>query len=135
MGYFQWVLVLFLAAGVNFFLGLRSLREFLAGTGSIESTMQLKLFKEMVKKQMYQALVQMLLLGGMSVVSVMGIVTDRISGWDFYTVLILNGAVWFAGNMAKGTEKRARNLRVSSELKGEYKSVCRSWVSRPFPDF
>ena len=135
MGYFQWVLLLFAAAAVNFFLGVRSLRQFLSSMGSIESTMQLKRFKDMVRVQMYQALIQMALLGGMSVLSVIGIITDRISGGEFYMVLVLNGAVWLAGKLARGTEEKARKLKISAELKGEYLYVCRSWLSRPFPDF
>jgi hypothetical protein len=136
MDYFSSILVLFILGMVNFTLGTMAVRKFLETHAVIGGYGDLSDFKSMVRKQMYQALIQILLLGGMTVISVIGILTDELTFTQFVMVLVLDGIVWFAGKKGKTVEQRAQGLGVQDpELREEYKSVCRTWVIRPFPDF
>ena len=51
-------------------------------------------------------------------------------------VLALNGIILAAGLVGKPLEERARSIEVLDPLLEErYKSICSSWVEKPFPDF
>ena len=136
MDFFTLILVLFILGMANFAVGVSALNSFLKSYTRIGSAADLEDFKQMVRKQMYQAMLQIVLLGGMTVVSVIGILTGRITFAQFAAVLVLDGVIWFAGKKGKALEKRAQRLRVEDpELAKEYGSVCRTWFGRPFPDF
>jgi hypothetical protein len=136
LDFFTAILVLFVLGMVNFAVGISALGSFLKSHPRIGSIGDLEEFKQMVRRQMYQAILQIVLLGGMTVVSVIGILTDRISFVQFLSVLILDGVIWYAGKRGKKLEKKAKRLPVEApELAKEFGSVCRSWFSRPFPDF
>ena len=136
MGCFEWVLVLFAAGMANFFVGLSALKKFLVLNPRIDSLVNLENLKEMVRKQMYQALLAIALFGGMGILGCIGIITRRLNSTQFVLFLLLNGIVWAAGKSSKPTEQRAQNLPVSDPgLLDEYKSVCRTWMRKPFPDF
>jgi len=136
MGYFEWILILFACGMVNFFIALSALRKFLALNSGIDSLLNLENLKEMVRKQMYQALLAIVFFGGMGVLGCIGIITRRLDSTQFVLFLILNGIVWAAGKSAKSIEKRAQNLSVSNpNLSDEYQSICRTWIRKPFPDF
>jgi len=136
MGYFEWILILFVCGMVNFFIALSALKNFLVFNSGIDSLSNLENLKEMVRKQMYQALLAIVFFGGMGVLGCIGIITRRLDSTQFVLFLILNGIVWAAGKSAKSIEKRAQNLYVSNpNLSDEYKSICRTWIRKPFPDF
>lgn len=136
MGYFGWILVMFSCGMVNFFIALSALKKFLALYSGIDSLLNLENLKEMIRKQMYQALVAIVFFGGMGVLGCIGIITGRLDSTQFVFFLVLNGIVWAAGKSAKPIEKRAQNLSVSDpNLLDEYKSICRTWMRKPFPDF
>ncbi len=136
MGYFEWILVMFACGMANFFIGLSALKKFLAGNPGIDSLSNLENLKGMVRKQMYQALMAIVLFGGMGVLGCIGIITGGLNSTQFVLFLVLNGIVWAAGKSSKPIEKRAQNLSVSDpNLSDEYRSVCRTWMRKPFPDF
>ncbi len=136
MGYFEWILVMFTCGMVNFFIALSALKKFLALNSGIDSLLNLENLKEMVRKQMYQALLAIVFFGGMGVLGCIGIIARRLDSTQFVLFLVLNGIVWAAGKSAKPIEKRAQNLTVSNpNLSDEYKSICRTWMRKPFPDF
>ena len=136
MGYFEWILVMFTCGMVNFFIALAALKKFLALNSGIDRLLNLENLKNMVRKQMYQALLAIVLFGGMGVLGCIGIITRRLDSTQFVLFLILNGIVWAAGKSAKSIEKKAQNLSVSNpNLSDEYKSICRTWMRKPFPDF
>jgi hypothetical protein len=136
MGYFEWILILFACGMANFFVGLSALKKFLALNPRIDSLSNMENLKEMVRKQMYQALLAIAFFGGMGVLGCIGIITGRLNSTQFVLFLILNGIVWGAGKSSKPIEQRAQNLSVSDpNLSDEYRSVCRTWMKKPFPDF
>ena len=136
MGYFEWILVMFACGMANFFIAVSALKKFLVLHPGIDNISNLENLKEMVRKQMYQALLAIVFFGGMGVLGVIGIITRGLSSTQFVLFLILNGIVWAAGKSSKPTEQRAQNLPVSDpNLSDEYRSVCRTWMRKPFPDF
>ncbi len=136
MGYFEWILIIFACGMGNFFIALSALKKFLAINSGIDSLSNLENLKEMVRKQMYQALLAIVFFGGMGVLGCIGIITGRLNSTQFVLFLVLNGIVWAAGKLTKPTELRAQNLTVSDpNLSDEYKSVCITWMKKPFPDF
>lgn len=136
MGFFELVLILFLAVIVNLALAQRDLRGFLREHRRIASSVELQSFMGMVRKQMYQALVQIVLTVGMGVLSVLGILLGKISGFQFLIIIVLNAIVVWAGRRGKEVEHRARNLPADDpELKRQHSDICHSWRFRAFPDF
>jgi len=136
MGFFEWIVLLFLLAMVNFAVGMREVKKFLDENRRISGAMDLSRFKDMVRKQMYQALLQIALHIGMGTLTVLGTLLGSISGVNFVLVMVLYGIVIYAGNQGKPLEKRARDLPVDDpQLQPEYRAVCRSWRTRAFPDF
>ena len=136
MSYFEWILIIFVCGMGNFFVAATALKKFLACNPRMDNFTNLENLKNMVRKQMYQALLAIVLFGGMGVLGCIGIITRRLDSTQFVLFLILNGIVWAAGKSAKSIEKRAQNLSVSNpNLSDEYKSICRTWIRKPFPDF
>jgi uncharacterized membrane protein len=111
-----------------------ALRRFLAETPVIASQDDLRRYKDLVRVQMYLALVGIgVLLSGL----VLGIgLTSRYGCVGL--VLVLAGSAWLfgVGIFLKRVEVRARSLPVTGEgLADEYRRVSEAWVKKPLPDF
>ncbi|MCK4506340.1 MAG: hypothetical protein KAW14_12060 [Candidatus Aegiribacteria sp.] len=90
----------------------------------------------MVRKQMYQTLLQLVILGTMTVIGIVGISTGKLNFNGTLLFLLLNVINIFAGKWGKVFEKKVKLLKVEDpNLLEEYKSVCRTWGRKPFPDF
>ncbi len=130
------ILILFIAGIVNMQIGTGAVKKFLSSTPAITTGHDLENFKAMVRQQMYQSLLQILVLGGMGITGIYGIINGKLSFMEFVFFLLLNGAVFFFGRYAKKFEYQARGFSIADKtLAGEYASVCESWIKRPFPDF
>jgi len=133
MGVQNLLYLVFALALVNSVIGLVAISSFLSKKKSIATAADLAVFKALARRQMYQALLQIVFLGLAMLIGIYGIVTAKI---PLLVVIILNALVFAMGMLAKGPENRARSLRVEDEaLKSQYKRVCDSWVRKPFPDF
>lgn len=136
MGFFQWVTVLFILALANLIWGQISVKRFMAVHQRISTMMELTRFKRMVRKQMFQSLLQIVLLGAMGTLSFVGILIGSIDTIQFLVILAMNGIVVYAGNQGKSIEKRARDLPVDDlDLRTQYGNICRTWRLKAFPDF
>lgn len=136
MGYVGWILLLFALGIINLIAGVKGIRSFLSQDSSIRTYQSFESFKSMVRKQMYQALLQVIILGTMCVLGVLGIINGKLNSGGTLLFLLLNVINIFAGKWGKGFEKKARSLKVESpNLLDEYKTVCRTWFRKPFPDF
>ncbi|MCD4846953.1 MAG: hypothetical protein K8R76_02035 [Candidatus Aegiribacteria sp.] len=136
MGYIGWILLLFVLGIINLIAGVKGIRSFLSQDSSIRTYQNLENFKSMVRKQMYQALLQLVILGTMTVIGIVGMLVGKLNFSGTLLFLTLNVINIFAGKWGKGFEKKARSLKVESpNLLDEYKSVCRTWFRKPFPDF
>ena len=90
----------------------------------------------MVRKQMYQALLQIVLLGSMSVLGIVGFITGKLSTFEFMMFLVFNGINIGAGKYGKETEKRIKTLSIENlNVRAEYNSICKTWDRKPFPNF
>lgn len=133
MGLRELMYLVFGIAMVNGVIGNVAVNRFLARKKSISVATDLASFKVLARQQMYQALVQMVLLIGGCIIGVYGLITGKIG---LLLVLVLNGLVLAMGLVSKGAEKKARALPVDDpSLRAEYAHVCESWVHKPFPDF
>ena len=133
MGVRELLYLVFALALVNGIIGGLAVKSFLSRTKSISTAPDLAALKTLARQQMYQALLQMALLGGGCIIGIFGLITAKIG---LSLVLILNGLVFVMGMALKGTEKQARSLPVDDPaLQMEYKRVCDSWNHKPFPDF
>ena len=111
-----------------------ALRRFLAATPAIATRDDQRRYKELVRVQMYLALVGIgVLLSGF----VFGIVLTSRYGC-VGLALVLAGSAWLLGGgiVLKRVEVRARSLPVTGEgLADEYRRVSEAWVKKPLPDF
>ena len=136
MSLIGWILLLFALGIINLIVGVKGIRSFLSQETSIRTHQSLQSFKSMVRKQMYQALLQLIILGIMCVLGILGIINGRLNFNGTLLFLLLNVINIFAGKWGKGFEKKVRSLKVEDpNLLEEYKSVCRTWGRKPFPDF
>ena len=136
MKWIGWILILFVIGILNLLVGIKDLRSYLSRNSAIESASHLRAFKAMVRKQMYQALFQLAVLGLMGILGLAGILVGKLSILEFLLFLFLNGIVFILGVVCKTVEKKARSFAVKDEeLAREYEHVCRSWIKSPFPEF
>jgi len=126
------VLLLFLAF-VNSLISVGGIKKFLSLHSLINSRQDLEDFKQMVRKQMYQALVQIGFLGVANIVGIYGLITRQV---NLLLILVLDVIIIVLSKSFKKTEEQARTLRVSDvSLTGQYESICKTWVEKARPDF
>ncbi len=126
--------VLLLAVAlVNSFISAAGVKKFLSLHPLISSSPDLESFKEMVRKQMYQALVQIGLLGIANIVGIYGILTRRI---NLLLIIALDAVLIILSKSFKKFEEQARTLKVTdAALESQYDSICSTWVKKALPDF
>jgi hypothetical protein len=132
----EWIVVFFSVGMVNFIIAMLGVHRFVSQYPAIRTSMDLDAFKQMVRRQMVQTLVQIVLLAGMELPGVIGIAMKKLSFNEFLLFLGLNGIIILVGLYGKVLEKKAKSLEVEDEaLQPDYQHVCESWVKKPFPDF
>ncbi|MCD4700743.1 MAG: hypothetical protein K8S24_02695 [Candidatus Aegiribacteria sp.] len=131
-----WILFLFALGIINLIVAVKGIRGFLSQETSIRTYQSLENFKSFARKQMYQALLQLTILGTMVVIGIVAMFSRKLDFNGTLLFLLLNVINVFAGKWGKGFENKARSLKVEDpDLLEEYNSVCRSWFRKPFPDF
>ena len=136
MSYFGWILLLFVLALINAAIAFSAIKDFLASHTVIDSPRTFETFKQLARRQMIQALVQVGFLLPMGFLGGYGVVTHRLDKKEFVVFLLLNGVVFLFARMGKGNEERARSLKVlDPTLEDQYRAVCRSWLRKALPDF
>jgi len=136
MSYFGLILLLFVLALINTAIAFSAIKNFLASHTMIDSPRTFETFKQLVRRQMIQALVQVAFLLPMGFLGGYGIVTHRLTTKEFVVFLLFNGVVFLLAKMGKGNEERARSMKViDPTLEDQYRAVCRSWVRKALPDF
>ena len=133
MSLISWIVLLFVLAVVNMLLSVIQIRGFLLRTAAISNDQDLEDFKRLARRQMYQALLQLVFLLGAVGLSLYGMVTKQCS---LLHVLGLSLAILATSLISRPFESRVKSLDVEDEsLAEEYKAVCESWVKKPLPDF
>ena len=136
MDLMAWIILLFGIGMANMIIAFTAIQQFISRHADIENRGDLQIFKIMVRKQMYQTILQLIVLGAMGIAAAAGIITGKLSFREFIVTLILNAAIIILGMYGKKLEEKVRSYRIEDEkLAKEYISVCKSWVEKPFPDF
>jgi hypothetical protein len=136
MNLFGWIIVLFVLAIINFFIANNDLKAFLARHASIDSYQSMDAFKKMVRKQMMQALLQLVLLLATGVLPIYGLFTHKITFGQFLLCILFDFVILGLGKKGKEVEEKSRSLTVNDpSLEEQYKRICETWVKKPFPDF
>ncbi len=136
MSCFNWICILFFLGLINFIIGLNAMNKFLSQNKSFNTYQDLEQFKSMVRKQMYQALVQIVFLGGMAILGIVGFLIGKMNTFEFLMFLIFNGINVGAGKYGKETERRIRTLSIENlNIRAEYNSICKTWGRKAFPSF
>ncbi len=136
MDLIEWIVVFFGLGMVNFIIALLGAKRFLDQHTAIRTSQDLDVFKQMARKQMYQTLLQIVLMAGMELPGFIGILYKKLNFWEFLLFLGLNAVYILMGIYGKANEKKIRSLEVEDEtLLQEYQSICETWVKKPFPDF
>lgn len=133
MNLVNWFVFFLSLALINTFLAAIGVKRFLSLHSFISSHHDLESFKQMVRRQMYQALMQIGFLGIANIVGLYGIITRQIS---LLLILILDGAIIIISKFIKKTEEQARTLKVSdANLESQYRDICEAWTKKALPDF
>lgn len=121
---------------VNFSIGLTAMNKFLSQNKTFNTYQDLERFKVLVRKQMYHALLQIVFLGGMAILGIVGFIIGKISTFEFFMYLIFNGINVGAGKYGKETERRIRFLSIENlNIRAEFDSICKTWGRKAFPNF
>lgn len=112
----------------------RDMRRFLAAHPRIDSPMHLHALKDMVRQNMYMALVQMAMLLITVTAGVASIIHQGLP--VLVGVAVAMGLFSLISRYALGLEQRIRDLPVATEtLEREYRHICHSWVHHALPRF
>lgn len=118
---------------VNSLLAYAGLRQFLARHPRLADRAGLDTFKQVVRRQMYQALLQLVLLGAANLAGLYGLVTGRI---NLLVIIAANVVIFTLAKHFKKNEEEARSLEVDDpSLSGEYETVCDNWLKKALPGF
>lgn len=110
------------------------LNTFLARHPAVQGTATFEEYKQIVRGQMYAALVYLVL----GIASLLLAIALAVSGGLATVALVVavNVPLLLLGQSNKKIEERVRALPCSDpQLAGEYARVGESWVRRPLPDF
>lgn len=130
------ILLLNILGVLNGWWGKGRIETFLAGVPAITTSRELNQFKQMVKEQMYLALVQLLLLGGALVLMIYGILAERLDFLHIVILILVNTFIFLMARRFKHIEQRAASLPVEDQmLEAEYQRICLTWRRKPFPDW
>lgn len=129
------ILLLPVLALINALWFAGELRRFLEEVPRLQSTYDLERFKRVVARQMYAALVQIVLLSGPVIMLLFGVVAGALSvrdiGYVLVPALIVLGVAW----TQKDVERRARTIPAVDELTESRDAVVETWFKKPVPDW
>lgn len=123
------VVMLYAAALIKSFLGRYSMID---GPGTMTE------FKAVVKKLMYLALGQIVIMSPVVVLGFYAGAARKFTPNEFVIFLLLMGSGIALGYWVKKFEKQATSLPVNTDYPGleeEYKAVCHTWMKKPLPNF
>jgi hypothetical protein len=112
------------------------LQRFAASTTAIASTIDIERLKEVVARQMYAALVQIVLLAAPTVVFFYGLFRGVLEVSDVVYIILPSAVVIVLASIYKKVESRVRTMSVTDdELRRQRDAIVETWVKRPLPDW
>ena len=133
---FAWMLTLLGCAMAGAIFAFFDLQEFLNKNESMEELENLQTFKELVRRQMYVSLAQLLLLWGAFFFAFYAFLTSQLGSKEFGIgggfVLVL----YLLTRGVRGLRDQSRALPVADKgVEGLYTAISRVWQERHLPDF
>jgi hypothetical protein len=130
-------IVLLPAGGVvNAVIHGRLLAEFVRATPAIRTYQDIVDFERVVARQMYAALMQILLLAIPGVLFAFGLFRKILGPGDFLYILAPSGVILVLGIAFKGLEKRAQAIPCEDPVLEERRQhIITTWIKKPFPDW
>lgn len=114
----------------------RELRHFADETPRLESTADLQRFRRVVGRQMYAALVQILLLALPPIIFFYGLTRKILTVGDLLLVVLPAAAIIVLAQLNRRHETRVRSIPAADpELERERDRIVRTWNRRPLPDW
>lgn len=133
--YLMLMLLLPAIAAVNALYFGAELRHFAMEVPRLESSHHLERFKQVVARQMYAALVQIVLLALPAVVFVVGITRGALTAGDILFVVIPAAVIILIAQVNRRDEARVRELPAEPTLTAQRDRIVRTWVRKPLPDW
>jgi hypothetical protein len=102
----------------------------------IASTVDIERMKAVVARQMYAALVQIVLLAAAPIAYVVGLARGELRPTDALYIIVPAAAVIVLSLGSKRVEARARALAAADEeLARQRDRIVHTWMKKPFPDW
>jgi len=124
------------AALVNAYIHGKLLRQFVHSTPAFQTYQDIVEFERMVARQMYAALMQILLLAIPGLLFVVGLIRKVLVPGDLVYILLPMGTVIVMGVALKGVEKRAQTIPTDDPMLEERRNhIVETWIKKPLPDW
>ena len=134
--YIGLMLLLPAAAVVNALVHGSQLRAFLHRTPSFDTYQNIVDFEKTVARQMYAALLQIVLLVAPGIVFVVGLVRGALAIGDVLFVILPSFVILALGVAFKHVENQVRSITATDPVLEERRDhIVRVWNSKPFPDW
>ena len=112
------------------------LRGFLVRTPAFATYQDIAEFEKIVARQMYAALVQIVLLVAPGVVFVVGLVRRVLSIADILYVVLPSFVILALGVAFKKVENKVRSIPVGDPILEERRDhIVKVWMTKPLPDW
>ncbi len=114
----------------------RELKGFADSTPSISSTADIERMKTVVARQMYAALVQIVLLIAGPVIFFVGMIRGVFQPTDVMFIILPSAAVIVLAAVYKRIENQVKTIEApDSELRRQRDAIVHTWLKKPVPDW
>lgn len=134
--YLMLILLLPLAAIVNAWWFGSELQRFARQVTSFTSTHEIERFKGVVARQMYAALVQIVLLALPPILFFVGLARGALEPGDVIFIIVPSAVVIMVAMLYKQTEKLVKSIPAQDdELRRQRDAIIHTWLKKPLPDW
>jgi hypothetical protein len=112
------------------------LQRFAKKVESFNSTHEIEQFKGVVARQMYAALVQIVLLAVPPILFFVGLAKGELTPGDLIFIIVPSAVVILVAMLYKQTEKRVQSTPAhDDELRRQRDAIIHTWLKKPLPDW
>ena len=130
------ILVLPLLAILNAVWFGSELQRFARDVRTFSSTHEIERFKGVVARQMYAALVQIVLLVVPPILFFVGIVRGVLTPGDIIFIIVPSAVVILVAALYKQTETKVKSIPANDdELRRQRDAIIHTWLKKPLPDW
>lgn len=112
------------------------LKRFADRTPLLETPLEMTKYRRLIARQMYAALLQLLLLAVPPIVFFHGLIHKILTVPDILFVVVPSAVIIVIAQLNRRHEARVRTLPAATEqMTEERDAVVRTWVRKPLPDW